>query len=162
MGAPPNLSIVQADITTSTEDVIAHQCNCVTPKAKGLADVLFARWPATDVYQDRRSGLVKAHTPGTTVVRGGSGCPLVANMFAQYKGGQPRFEHGDTAMGRLAWFRACLAGLPSVLPSSVRSIAFPYLIGCGLAGGNWDVYLAELYKLAAAQPAWKVVIYQLQ
>jgi hypothetical protein len=59
---PSNLTVIDGDILLASEAIIGHQCNCVTKKGKGLADVLFQRFPFADVYADRRSGVVKAHT----------------------------------------------------------------------------------------------------
>ena len=42
-----------------------------------------------------------------------------------------------------------------------RSIAFPDHIGCGLAGGDWDTYLALLTNFANANLDMRVAIVHL-
>ena len=98
--------------------------------------------------------------PGTIDVRRGpSGTPLVINMFSQYEMGGPgkyrrvEFPPGvtDLAPQREKWFASCLkavAELPTA--SRPRSVAFPYQIGCGLAGGNWERYARMIADFAAA------------
>ncbi|XP_064114804.1 uncharacterized protein LOC135221013 isoform X2 [Macrobrachium nipponense] len=45
----------------------------------------------------------------------------------------------DTQENRIRWFRECLGKLVSELPKmDVKRVIFPYKIGCGLAGGNWE------------------------
>ena len=105
------MKTIEGDILLATEDVIAHQCNCVTKRGKGLADVLFKQFPWADVYADRRSGAVKTHPPGTLEIRGNGVTekPFIANLFSQYKGGKPLGHHNDTAQQRLQWFVQTLA-----------------------------------------------------
>jgi hypothetical protein len=42
-----------------------------------------------------------------------------------------------------------------------RSIAFPYLIGCGAAGGDWKLYLEQIERFAEEFDI-KVRIYKLE
>lgn len=160
---PPNVTIIDGDLLFASEDIIGHQCNCVTKKGKGLADILFQQLPWADVYADRRSGVVKAHAPGTTILRddGITKKRIIANMFAQYKGGSPKGHHNDTAMQRVVWFRQSLAAIAAQAPPTARSLALPFNIGCGLAGGVWDIYLMEIALFALQNPSWKITIYRL-
>jgi hypothetical protein len=43
---------------------------------------------------------------------------------------------------------------------NIISIAFPYKIGCGLAGGKWEDYESMIYKFAKENPNIKVKIYK--
>ena len=45
----------------------------------------------------------------------------------------------DNQKNREKWFRQCLDKLGKC--DSYQNFAFPYKIGCGLTGGNWDHYL---------------------
>ena len=62
---PPIVRLVKrGDLSNAPEDVIAHQTNCVTTRAAGLARYLFHKFPYTDTYTNRQ-----AHAePGTTDV----------------------------------------------------------------------------------------------
>jgi O-acetyl-ADP-ribose deacetylase (regulator of RNase III) len=128
------------DLLTCGADVIVHQCNCVTRRALGLAASVFAAYPAADTYGAPR-------VPGTMVVVGVTSdkpdCPrYVCNLYAQRMPGRAAFE---TRAMRLAWFRSALDALLAwTREHAVEVVAFPRGIGCGLAGGSWDAYEAEI------------------
>lgn len=149
------LTIVQGNLLDAPEKYIAHQCNCVSPQGKGLSHALFQRFPHADVYATRKG----KSQPGTLWISPvGNGERRVINMFAQFYPGAPTYR-GDLAEDRKVMFQRCLneiANLPSL-----ESIAFPYNIGCGLAGGKWADYLAMLTQFAAELPAVKVTLYKL-
>lgn len=119
--------------------VLAHQCNCVTRRAAGLAAAVFARAPDANDYArpDAR------RTPGTAAVHGGR----VANLYAQRGPGRP--AAGDSADQRLRWFETALDDLVSKLPTDDKTaVLFPYGIGCGLARGRWADYEAAIERWA--------------
>jgi hypothetical protein len=65
----------------------------------------------------------------------------------------------DSASAREGWFRRCLE-LIGELPPPQRptSLAFPYEIGCGLAGGEWARFDAMISAFAASNPDIRVII----
>lgn len=63
------LNIRTGDLLQATEQYIAHQCNCVSRGARGLAKTLFAKYPHANVYQSRKS----PSQPGTILVHGPPG-----------------------------------------------------------------------------------------
>jgi hypothetical protein len=127
---------------------IAHQCNCTTRVAQGLAKQIFDTFPSANVYkslEDDRAGTVK--------IRG-----KICNLFAQYNPGKPTAS--ESSQMRLLWFKKCLRLLRDELdPATTKSIAFPYRIGCGLAGGHWPHYRAALQEFAE-QVDFYVYIFQ--
>lgn len=44
---------------------------------------------------------------------------------------------------------------------NIKSVAFPYMIGCGLAGGNWETYLGMITDFQKTYADVSVVIYKL-
>ena len=45
----------------------------------------------------------------------------------------------DTRENRAKWFLECLQRLlASLHKENIKRVVFPYKIGCGLAGGNWE------------------------
>ncbi len=133
---------VTGDLLEENTQYIAHQCNCVTNYGKGLSAALFRRFPWADTYSDRNMPSV----PGTIEVFGdGQSQRYVINMYSQYNPGRPkRFD--DTFEQRQRWFAECLTQISAI--SGIYEVAFPYLIGCGLAGGNWNDYYRLLTKWA--------------
>ena len=70
-------------------------------------------------------------------------------MFAQYFPGKAKRKliENDNTIDRSKWFTSCLDQITRQLPD-VKTFAFPYKIGCGLAGGNWNLYINYLEKFA--------------
>lgn len=112
--------------------------------------------------------------PGSVVVRAwrknSQNRPLVACLLGQFGPGKPGYRGkggkfgneckkqrvDDTFSNREAWFRASLTSLRAYLSDpqgegvSVKSVAFPWQIGCGLAGGNWKRYRRMIIAFQAA------------
>jgi hypothetical protein len=87
---------------------------------------------------------------------------VIANMLAQfYTGKSDRFGTTDTSKQREQWFNECLHQLTTYieqLHEKKVSVAFPWLLGCGLAGGNWNNYLRMLMQFAENVPSTQVVL----
>ena len=153
----------KGSIVDATEDVIAHQCNCITTDVKGVAEVIFKKYPWSNVYLGRPKN---RDVPGTITVSQSPSSQVetktakqVINMFGQrYPGGPKDYETKDQ---RVAWFQACLDKMTIHFSQSPNnsSIAFPHGIGCKMAGGNWSIYLEMLKTFASKNPRIKVVIY---
>ena len=133
---------VDGDILDQNVDYIAHQTNCISAGSSGLARAIFDKYPESNLYQERASGNY-FHKPGHIYLRKTSG-PTIINMMAQFAPGITPFnvklsdiQFTETSELRMVWFLSCLDKMCLLNGSS---IAFPYKIGCGLAGGNWDSY----------------------
>lgn len=165
------ISTVDGDILYADADVIVQQCNCITKTALGLSESI-KRILGVDPYGHRRLMKGKRNCaikedqgkPGTTVLydRGASAKQprYVACMMAQFSPGKPgkpvSTPSNDSYMQRLGWFKACLENLTELIevissdPAIKIKVAFPYLIGCGLAGGKWEDYIEIIEKWALA------------
>lgn len=141
---------VEADICTAQEQYICHQCNCVSNSYSGLARTIFEKWPQANTYSNRTStpiGTISIHNIGED--------QWIVNMYAQYYPGFATVK--DSASSRERYFAKCLQELKALNPTSV---AFPYKIGCGLAGGNWENYYSMIQN--AFDDSTKVVIYKFE
>jgi len=151
------IEVIQGDLLTSDRDYIVHQCNCVTTSGAGLAAQIIRRFPYANPYGRRRSGRYRSiaqtcdfDVPGTISVLSSPGHPHVVNLFAQWERSKPlRYDtpcpYGkDSEVQRKKWFSDCLNQFAMYLMegdlSKKVTIAFPYGIGCGMAGGKWDDY----------------------
>lgn len=146
------MQTIRKDIRITECEYILEQCNCLTVSPHGLSSVLEATFPGTCPYLQRKAlrGNVARRddrsTPGTCEVTYSD--KNIVHMFAQYSPGKPGHYHQqivlkdgyvDDSGQRLQWFVECLESLiPEVYEGT--SIAVPYRIGCGLAGGNWVEY----------------------
>lgn len=131
------IKIVNGDLLLAHEQYIAHQCNCVSNYAAGLAKHMFTKFPYSDVYTKR---LVRHNAGSIEVCGDGNFQRYVINMMAQIYPGQPKYDTGpDTAIARLQYFTSCLDKIANI--PNIQCIAFPGFIGCGLGGGVWTDYL---------------------
>jgi len=128
---------VDGDITEFPEaEYICHQCNCVSDgQAGGLARTIFDKFPIADSYLGRK----EANTPGTIGVFSCDDKKII-NMYGQYYPGKPLLGNNpkDGTEVRESYFKRCLSAISLI--DDVKSIVFPRLIGCDLAGGDWEKY----------------------
>lgn len=161
-----NIYKVQGDILTADQDYLVQQCSCTSVRGAGLSKAIATSFPDANPYANRRPMKKDGNTavsedratPGTCLILGER---KIACLFGQYAQGKPGAnEVPDTANDRLRYFETALTDLISKIPPS-SSLAIPYKIGCGLAGGNWSDTKRVLRKAAAANPTVSFVIYQL-
>ena len=148
------LRFVEMDLLSSPAQFIAHQCNCTSRVAKGLAKDIFTRFPHADTY-----GTGSTRVPGTIHVAGNAGERPVINLHAQVGAGGASRRKGDNQEERLLLFRECLRRVRDI--EGLVSVAFPYKVGCGMAGGKWEEYEAELRGFAENLPNVDVAVCRL-
>lgn len=140
-------TVITGNILDAKTKYIAHQTNCVTQKAAHLSAAVFQRFPYADIYSVRPKGQIDE--PGNIVIRGdGYSERFVINMLAQVYPGKPKFPDSpkDGYKARQRYFFYCLKDIANI--PDLDSITFPYGIGCGAAGGNWDFYHGLIDKFA--------------
>jgi len=139
------LRIVRGDLLESDAKYIVHQTNCLSDGgAAGLARHLFDKFPYADTYRNRE----KEDVPGTIVVRGnGEDQRYVINLMGQYFPGSyaPNTDKDNEAKRRSYFFKGLLK-ISEI--EHLDSVAFPYRIGCGIAGGDIDWYMDTLLKFS--------------
>lgn len=140
------IEVVTGDLLNATEKYIVHQTNCLSDGgAAGVARLIFDKYPHSDCYLDRK----EPSKPGTIDVRGGSdGKRGVINLHGQfYPGGvQNPLSALDGSTARETYFYRGLLRIAKL--ENLESIAFPWKIGCGIAGGDWEHYLGKLSNFA--------------
>jgi O-acetyl-ADP-ribose deacetylase (regulator of RNase III) len=158
-----NYQLIEGDIFESNAKFIAHQCNCMTDRAAHLAQAVFEHYPWADIYSPR-AGIsqrpVEGEEPGNIIIRGnGLDQRYVINMLGQLFPGRSKYPDSDKdgLITRQFYFRNCLLKICKI--PDLDSIAFTYKIGCGAAGGEWDVY-EKLIDIFASKIQAKVLVYQ--
>lgn len=139
------IDIVIGDLFFSKEKYILHQTNCVTNKAAHLSKDVFKHYPYADIY----TGRTIPNKPGTIEVRGnGQDQRYVINLLGQYYPGKPKYPLStlDGIPVREKYFHQCLLRVAKI--DNLESVAFPWRIGCGAAGGDWDHYLGTIINFA--------------
>jgi len=144
--------IVLGDLLECDAQYIAHQSNCVSRLSNHLAKSIFGRFRYADIYAERARGNY-IHIPGELYIRGnGEDQRYVINLMGQVLPGGPgtgnigRLQIVDDAKTRLRLFSACLDKIAQI--KKLKSVAFPWKIGCGAAKGNWEDYKALIDELA--------------
>lgn len=138
---------VEGDLLDFECQYIAHQCNCVSVGSAGIAAAIFKKYPESNTYlkhDEQRS------VPGTIDVIG-----RVINMYSQYYPGHARYNN-DTDGKRRKWFKKCLFEISKI--DGIESVAFPYKIGCNLAGGNWNENRKMLENFSKINPEIDVFV----
>ena len=147
--------VIEGDLFDATETYLCHQCNCVTKRAAHLAKAVFTKFPYADIYSPRK-GMDKA---GTVIIKGnGKDQRFVVNMLGQFYPGVAQYPTGkvDGFKARLHYFWCCLQEMTLL----EGDFAFPYMMGCGAAGGDWSRYHDGL-KWFESQIDGNVTIYKL-
>lgn len=155
------IEIITGDLMDATEKYILHQTNCLSDGgAAGVARLIFNKYPHADCYSDRTA----PSEPGTIDVRGdGLEQRYVINLHGQfYPGGvhDPDSEL-DGTLARQQHFYKGLLQIAKL--KDLESIALPWKIGCGIAGGDWEYYLGVLENFAkyvSDTQGARVVIYR--
>jgi len=149
------LEYVKGNLVTGNYDVFCHQVNCKGVMGAGIAKQIRDKYP--EVYHayiaNHRLG---ADRLGTNLYVKTKDDRVCVNMFAQDCYGRDK-RHTDYGA-----FRSCLVDLKDFLAHESENVivAFPYGIGCGLAGGDW-VLIQGMLKEFSEQVQQKVLIVSL-
>lgn len=134
-------------------DYICHQVNCQGAMGAGIAGQIAKIYPEVKYEEQKFWSLNYIRTHDTKSILGeilivktedGRTC---INMHAQDQYGRDNACYTDYEA-----FDRCLIKLKSILfkePETLK-IGFPYKIGCGLAGGDWEKVKAMLESFAAS------------
>jgi O-acetyl-ADP-ribose deacetylase (regulator of RNase III) len=153
--------LIEGDLLDSDARYIVHQCNCMSVgSAAGIARVIFERFPWADCYKRRGGGRppMYGQMPGDIQICGsGTNQRLVVNLFGQFYPGGPSETplEIDFPEHRKQWFDTALNRLGREVQfpddGDSFSVAFPWQIGCGIAGGDWEgFYLPRIDEFAMA------------
>lgn len=160
------IPVINGDICDIKSDMIVQQCNCLTVRPHGLSQQIKEKL-RVDPYGHRRLLIGRSNCAikedreeiGSVKIyclKNKNIC-YVACLFAQFAPGKSGnyykeicSEHInrltlkpiiDNKTEREAWFQLCLSKLAlRIAKLKCKNITFPYLIGCGLAGGDWSKY----------------------
>lgn len=147
---------------TGHELIICHQVNCQGVMGAGLAKQIRTMFPF--VYEHYKRTCSRAANSkdllGEVVfspIRYNGYEWLIANLFAQDGFGRDRCYTDYEALRKaLAGVRVVATPLPARTLTTVR---IPYKMGCGLAGGSWDIVeqiiMDELVSYEIPVEIWK-------
>ena len=134
-----NIKYVNGDILSPNTNrdravVVCHQVNCMGKMGAGLAKQVAATFPGVySVYKEKCKAfgvknLGDIQLCSCEVERG----YIIANVFGQENFGREK-QHTDYGALRMAFFK-----LSRMENTTIR---IPYMMGCGLGGGDWRIVL---------------------
>lgn len=134
------IRIVEGNILDATEDIIGHQVNCQGVMGAGLAKQIRNKYPFA--YECYKSYCDKAEDKKDLLgsikqVSMGDGKTIV-HIFSQYGYGRRGLYTDYSSLGK------ALKLLEIKARNFGESVALPYGIGCGLAGGDWEVVYSTI------------------
>lgn len=133
------ITIIEGDILNAKEDIIAHQVNCQGVMGAGLAKQIKNKYynsfltykHACDGVSDKNDllGSIRRYREEDGKV--------ICHIFSQLNYGRAKRQTDYEAL------RNGLKKLEIIARNNDKTVALPYGIGCGLAGGDWDI----VYKI---------------
>lgn len=151
------LKFEKGNIVTGNYPIFCQQVNCKGVMGAGLAKQIKEKYPEVFArYKDVcKIGAAKLGACNYIPTKDKRIC---INMFAQDGYGKnKRYTDYDA-------FKKCLNHIAFFMnfhPKNKQNIAFPYGIGCGLAGGDWYIILGML-KDFSEQISQNVIIISLE
>jgi len=145
------LKVIEKNILDVEEGIICHQVNCQGAMASGIAKDIRAKWPkvyeAYKYYCDRVNP-PKARLGQCQPIFVSDGLKLsVINIYGQLDyGREPHriytdYWGVDRAFESLKHFVYAMKA-----NNRAHQVYIPYMMGCGLAHGNWEKYSAIIEK----------------
>ena len=131
------IKIVKGNVLEAKEHFIAHQTNCLGTMGAGVAKAIAKKYPHVETayinacYKANKSSellgkiQIIACDPNDKAKTG----QCIVNIFGQHKVGTYQRQTDYDAL-REAFAKLNAQGC---------DVAIPYLMGCGLGGGNWDI-----------------------
>lgn len=145
------IQIKSGDLLNTTAKLIAHQVNCRGVMGAGVAKAIKLHYPYA-YYAYKELCVISDYdatkllgTVSFTPVD--SGDKIIANMFGQDGFGTDRVQTSYPALD--SCFDVLLR-YASV--GGFQRIAFPFKVGCGLAGGNWSEVVEMLIAKSKPTP----------
>lgn len=128
------IKVVNGNILNAKENIIGHQVNCMGVMGAGLAKQL--RNKSEIIYSNYKYWCQikpKEELLGSVQFVRVAQNKYVANIFGQYGYGR------DGQYTNYKALRSGLSELKDFAQQNDLTVALPYGIGCGLAGGEWDI-----------------------
>lgn len=128
------IEIKNGDLFTSNATYLCHQVNCMGIMGRGIAKSVREKFP--NAYEEYVKLCPHETAPNEKLLGVvqfvDCGSKTIINMFAQITYGTTCRQTDYEA------FRKCLKSIKNTVPVN-QTIAFPFNIGCGLGGGNWEL-----------------------
>lgn len=139
---------VQGNLLRSDCTFIAHQANCQKRMGSGIAYQIKKEIP--ELYQvdlgDSRTPEERLGGISYTRTKAGWGFNLYGQFTPGY-GLQTSYKSLESALSKMLTYIPELVRFDSRKITNIK-VGLPYLIGCGLAGGDWKIVYPMLERLS--------------
>ncbi|MGL5460153.1 MAG: macro domain-containing protein [Cetobacterium sp.] len=152
------IRLIKGDIVNSKEEVILHQVNCFTMGA-GVAKALYTKYPKIkkahtekiEEYKKNRKELLGKYDIVSIDCN-----KHIVNCFSQFNYGRDRkcYTQYDLLFN-------CIEQITFLCEKNKYNLAMPFNIGCGLAGGDWNIVIKGIQKIAEKYPKVNISLYEL-
>lgn len=148
------VKIIDGDLFQTKAPVICHQVNCRGKMGSGVAKQIRELYPRAYEYyrlaynreKDDPSVLLGRIQPCYCKDENiETGLRTIVNMFAQDK-----YGYDGGCYTNYKAFEYCLEKLKHIADAG-STIAMPYKIGCGLAGGDWNIVYGLIERILGQQ-----------
>ena len=124
--------MIEGNIFDCTENIIVHQTNCQGVMGSGLAKQVKEKYPEVfNAYYHYCKTQELKDIFGTALICEANDGKYIANLFGQDK-------YGSGLQTDYDMFKKALQEIHDFAKEQKLSVAIPYKIGCGLAGGDWN------------------------
>ena len=151
------VTFFEGDIFDGKCDVLCHQVNCQGVMGSGIAKEIRQAFPEVyekfrEAYQQNKNKLGNIDIIPNCDSDGGR---TIVNMYAQDNYLPRGIRHTDYEA-----FETCLRKIKQAFYNERHNITigFPYKIGCGLGGGDWDIVLGLIKKVFNDTPVLPSVV----
>lgn len=138
------MKIIEQDMLALDKGILFHQVNCQGVMGAGIAAALAAKYPGLE--PEYRELCLKYHFRhedllGKVFLYTVTPELRIANVFGQ--GGVSRSSRQTNYDATVEAFERIVKAQERVhSPFNGKDFYFPYKMGCGLGGGNWQIYSA--------------------
>lgn len=139
------VKIIDGDLLEADVDIIVHQVNTQGAFGAGLAKQIAKQFPESKKDYRKYCSEHSDEILGNYLLSKTSGNFDIAHLFAQINYGKyGEFYKENNCQTNYVAFARALNKLLNDYPD--KTIALPYGIGCGLAGGDWGIVAGIIEK----------------
>lgn len=160
------IKVIPGDLLAALREgdvnVIGHQCNCFSEMSAGIARQIRQQFPGA--YEADRELTLSPQERLGKISYWRESDQAIFNLYGQYHYGVgQRQTDYDALRSALTLMLQEINEWEKEDPNYRAKIGFPYMIGCGLAGGEWDVVEKIIEDVFVRQGGRDdVVFYQFQ
>ena len=152
-----SIKIVEGSLLDTDAQVICHQVNCQGKMNSGVAKAIRTVWPIVfEKYYNHYQSCKDLNTSplGDVQKVRVNNSQFVFNLFSQKKYGYDGKQYTSYDA-----FWNCLGEIKNKVPKGSK-IGFPWRIGCGLGGANWQIIRTMIEEALGEE--YEVYIYKLE